>query len=106
MRFVINLVAVLTAIGVGAFAFLSAERTIAVPAQAIASLQVAPESQSVVAPSRHTPVSQLAQVGAAETLGASGATTRVDHESQTDRPRNYWQICPSSKLHWSREASL
>ena len=43
MRFIVSLVSVLTALGVGAFAFLSAERTIAVPAVAIASPQVAPE---------------------------------------------------------------
>jgi hypothetical protein len=47
MRFIVSLVAVLTALGVGAFAFLSAERTIAVPALAIASPQIAPESRSV-----------------------------------------------------------
>ena len=58
MGFIISLVAVLTAIGVGAFAFLSAGRTIPVPAHAIASLQIAAESQSVAAPLRHTPVSQ------------------------------------------------
>ena len=83
MRFIISLVAVLTAIGVGAFAFLSAGRTIPVPAHAIASLQIAPESQSVAAPLRHTPVSQLAQVSAAETPGAPGVPTRVEQESQT-----------------------
>jgi hypothetical protein len=44
MRFIVSLVAVSTALGVGAFAFLSAERTITVPALAIASPQVAPES--------------------------------------------------------------
>ena len=82
MRFIVSLVAVLTALGVGAFVFLSAERTIAVPALAIASPQVAPESRSVAAPSRHTPDSQFAQVGAAETPGASGAPTRVEQESQ------------------------
>ena len=60
MRFIVSLVAVLTALGVGVFAFPSVERTIAVPALAIASPQVAPESRSVAAPSRHTPVSQLA----------------------------------------------
>ena len=83
MRFIISLAAVLTAIGVGAFAFLSAGRTIPVPAHAIASLQIAPESQSVAAPLRHTPVSQLAQVSAAETPGAPGVPTRVEQESQT-----------------------
>ena len=86
MRFIVSLVAVLTALGVGAFAFLSAERTIAVPALAIASPQVAPESRSVAAPSRHTPDSQFAQVGAAETPGASGAPTRVEQESQAAAP--------------------
>ena len=50
MRFIISLVAVLTAIGVGAFAFVSAGRTIPVPAHAIASLQIAPESQSLRRP--------------------------------------------------------
>jgi hypothetical protein len=84
MRFIVSLVAVLTAIGVGAFAFLSAERTIAVPALAIASSQVAPESRSVAAPSRHN--SQFAQVGAAETPGALGAPTRVEQESQAAAP--------------------
>ena len=75
MRFIVSLAAVLTALSVG-FAFLSAERTIAVPALAIASSQVAPESRSVAAPSRHN--SQFAQVGAAETPGASGAPTRAE----------------------------
>jgi hypothetical protein len=53
--------------GIGGFAFLSAEITIAVPAETIASVQVAPDPQSAAAPSRYTPVGQLAQVGAAET---------------------------------------
>jgi peptidoglycan/xylan/chitin deacetylase (PgdA/CDA1 family) len=86
MRFITSLVAVSTALGVGAFALLSAEKTIAVPAQVIAPVQVAPKSRSVAAPSRHTPASQLAQVGASETPGTSEAPTRVDHESQIESP--------------------
>ena len=73
MRFIVSLVVVLTALSAGAFAFLPAERTIAISALAIASPQVAPESRSVAGSPRHTPVSQLVQVGAAETPGASGA---------------------------------
>ena len=54
--------------------FLPAERTIAISALAIASPQVAPEfARSVAGSPRHTPVSRLLQVGAAETPGASGA---------------------------------
>ena len=41
MRFIVSLAAVLTPLSVGAFAFLPAERTIAVPALAIASPRVA-----------------------------------------------------------------
>jgi peptidoglycan/xylan/chitin deacetylase (PgdA/CDA1 family) len=82
MRFIVTLVAVLMALSIGAFTFLSAERTIAVPALAIAPPQVAPESRSVAAPSRLTPDSQFAQVGAAEAPEASGAPTRVEQESQ------------------------
>ena len=96
MRFIVSLVAVLTALGVGAFAFLSAERTIAVPALAIASPQVAPESRSVAAPSRHTPNSQFAQVGAAETPGASGAPTRVEQESQAAAPAGTNSSAPNA----------
>ena len=81
MRSIISLVAVLKAIGIGAFAFLSAEITIAVPAETIASAQVAPDLQSAAAPSRFTPVGQLAQVGTAETPGVSGAPTRMEQES-------------------------
>ena len=44
MRFIVSLVVVLTALSAGAFAFLPAERTIAISALAIASPQVAPES--------------------------------------------------------------
>ena len=96
MRFIVSLVSVLTALGVGAFAFLSAERTIAVPAVAIASPQVAPESQNVAAPSRQTPVSQLAQVGAAETPGASGAPARVEQESQAAAPAGTNSSAPNT----------
>ena len=96
MRFIVSLVAVLTGLGVGAFAFLSAERTIAVPAVAIASPQVAPESRSVAAPSRHTPDSQFAQVGAAETPGASGAPTRVEQESQAAAPAGTNSSAPNA----------
>jgi hypothetical protein len=96
MRFIVSLVAVLTALGVGAFAFLSAERTIAVPAVAIASPQVAPESQNVAAASRHTPVSQLAQVGAAETPGASGAPARVEQESEAAAPAGTNSSAPNT----------
>ena len=85
MRSIISLVAVLTAIGIGAFAFLSAEITIAVPAETIASVQVS-DPQSAVASSRYTPVGQLAQVGTAETPGVSGAPTRMEQESQTAAP--------------------
>ena len=46
MRFIVRLVAVLTALGVGAFA----ERTIAVPALAIVSPQVAPEFEALRRP--------------------------------------------------------
>ena len=73
MRFIVSLVVVLTALSAGAFAFLPAERTIAISALAIASPQVAPESRSVAGSPRHTPVSRLVEVGAAETPGASGA---------------------------------
>jgi hypothetical protein len=83
MRFIVSLAGVLTAIGVG-FAFLSAERTIAVPALAIASPQVASESRSVAAPLRHN--SQFAQVDTGETPGASGAPTRAEQESQAAAP--------------------
>ena len=86
MRSILSLVAVLTAMGIGAFAFLSAEITIAVPAETIASVQVAPDPQSAVASSRYTPVGQLAQMGAAETPGVSGAPTRMEQESQTAAP--------------------
>jgi hypothetical protein len=95
MRFIVSLVAVSTALGVGAFAFLSAERTITVPALAIASPQVAPESRSVAAPSRHTPDSQFAQVGGTETPGASGAPTRVEQESQAAAPAAPVQNVPT-----------
>ena len=83
MIFVVRLkiLAGLTALGVGAFAFLSVEITIAVPAETIASVQVAPDPQSAVASSRYTPVGQLAQMGAAETPGVSGAPTRMEQES-------------------------
>src|ERR1700722_16779880 len=99
MRFIVSLVAVLTALGVGAFAFLSAERTIAVPALAIASPQVAPESRSVAAPSRHTPDSQFAQVGAAETPGASGAPTRVEQASPIFRTKHLLPRSSSAASH-------
>jgi hypothetical protein len=93
MRFIVSLAAVLTALSVG-FAFLSAERTIAVPALAIASSQVAPESRSVAAPSRHN--SQFAQVGAAETPGASGAPTRAEQESQAAAPAGTNSSAPNA----------
>ena len=92
MRSIISLVAVLTAMGIGSFAFLSAEITIAVPT--IASVQVAPDPQSAAAPSRHTPVGQLAQVGAAETPGVSGAPTRMEQESQTAAPAGTNSLAP------------
>jgi peptidoglycan/xylan/chitin deacetylase (PgdA/CDA1 family) len=82
MRFIVS-VAVLTALGVGDFAFLSAERTIAVPALA-ASPKVAPESPSIVTPSRHS--SQFVQVDVVESQGASGSRTRVEQESQAAAP--------------------
>jgi peptidoglycan/xylan/chitin deacetylase (PgdA/CDA1 family) len=95
MRFIVSLAAVLTALSVG-FAFLSAERTIAVPALAIASSQVAPESRSVAAPSRHN--SQFAQVGAAETPGASGAPTRAEQESQAAAPAGTNSSVPNAPV--------
>jgi peptidoglycan-N-acetylglucosamine deacetylase len=94
MRFIVSLVAVLTALSVGAFAFLPAERTIAISALAIASPQVAPESRSVAGSSRHTSVSQLVQVGAAETPGASGAP--VEQESQAAAPTGTNSSAPNS----------
>ncbi len=94
MRFIVSLVAVLTGLGVGAFAFLSAERTIAVPALAIASSQVAPETRSVAAPSRHN--SQFAQVGAAET--PSGAPTRAEQESQAAVPAGTDSLAPNAPV--------
>ena len=95
MRSIISLVAVLTAIGIGAFAFLSAEITLAVPAETIASAQVAPDPQSAAAPSRFTPVGQLAQVGTAETPGVSGAPTRMEQESQTAAPAGTNSLAPN-----------
>ena len=96
MRFIVSLVVVLTALSAGAFAFLPAERTIAISALAIASPQVAPESRSVAGSPRHKPVSQLVQVGAAETPGASGAPTRVEQESQAAAPAGTNSSAPNA----------
>ena len=96
MRFIVSLVVVLTALSAGAFAFLPTERTIAISALAIASPQVAPESRSVAGSPRHTPVSRLVQVGAAETPGASGAPTRVEQESQAAAPAGTNSSAPNA----------
>ena len=59
--------------GVGAFPFLSAERTIAVPALAIASPQVAPEFQALRRPLRHTPVSRTRPGGCCRNARSFGS---------------------------------
>ena len=94
----LKILAGLTALGVGAFAFVSAERTIDVPALAKGAPQVAPESRTVSAPSRHTPDSQFAQVGAAETPGASGAPTGVEQEGQAAAPAGTTNSAPNAPV--------
>jgi Glycosyltransferase family 20/Polysaccharide deacetylase len=96
MRFIVSLAAVLTPLSVGAFAFLPAERTIAVPALAIASPRVAPESRSVAVSARHN--RKFAQVGAAETPGASGAPTRVEQEGQDAAPAGANSSAPNAPV--------
>jgi peptidoglycan/xylan/chitin deacetylase (PgdA/CDA1 family) len=96
MRFIVSLAAVLTPLSVGAFAFLPAERTIAVPALAIVSPRVAPESRSVAVSARHN--RKFAQVGAAETPGASGAPTRVEQESQEAAPAGANSSAPNAPV--------
>jgi hypothetical protein len=78
MRFIVSLAAVLTPLSVGAFAFLPAERTIAVPALAIALRRSRRNLEALRCP-RATPLhSQFAEVDGTETPGASGAPTRVE----------------------------
>jgi peptidoglycan/xylan/chitin deacetylase (PgdA/CDA1 family) len=96
MRFIVSLAAVLMPLSVAAFAFLPAERTIAVPALAIASPRVAPESRSVPVSVRHN--RKFAQVGAAETPGASGAPTRVEQESQEAAPAGANSSAPNAPV--------
>ena len=97
MRFIVSLAAVLTALAVGAFALLSAERTIAVPALALASPQVTPERR-VAAPSRYTPDSHFAQVDAVETPGAAGTPSRGEQESHAAAPAGTNSLAPDAPV--------